>query len=331
MQTAGDYLVQCRGNPRRQWRRKLAPLSGHCAEDVNLVLAVGCLREWQRSGRSLVQHNSQRIDIGGLGNRLLRRFGLGCKGVEMFGGHVRQCSTEAIIGGPRIDLLKRQVEINEQRAAILVEHDIARLDIAMDHPTTVGVIQGFCQACSDPADGFDPVESGQQFAVSHGGRVECRRPFDEAIEGVQQFLPASLGGEISGQLIEHRLQGRAGYVLHAQQAGAAVEGRLGEDLHDVLVFQPRHLAAFPPLPRGDFQGHLAFQRNLPGKIYVPKPPRPNKLMISKSSIRVPGLMSSIEIGLTSEKAVARGAGNWCEPRAANIDQRFVLGRGKKSR
>ena len=81
-----------------------------------------------------------------------------------------------------------------------------------------------------------------------------------------------VGGVIFGQLVKDGLQGRAGYVLHAQQPRAAVEGRLRKDLHDVFVLEPGHLAAFAanhgnmaPACR-DLQGNLTVQGELAGKI-----------------------------------------------------------------
>ncbi len=91
-------------------------------------------------------------------------------------------------------LLQGEIEVHQQRPSILAEHDIARLDVAMEYAAGMGEIEGLAQPCAKPADRLHPVEAGEDFAGPRGGRVEGRGPHRQPVDGFQEQLPVAARG-----------------------------------------------------------------------------------------------------------------------------------------
>ena len=84
----------------------------------------------------------------------------------MFRTHVREGAAEhSGFSSIRIDV-GRHVEISQQRPAIRSNKDVGGLDVAVQDPLAMGVVQGLGQPGADPTGCFEEIRLSQQLAVA---------------------------------------------------------------------------------------------------------------------------------------------------------------------
>ena len=131
--------------------------------------------ERQLAGEDLVQHQAERVDVALDGDFLAR---------ELLGRHVGR---RAVAHFGAFDLARQsgQSEIGEQHLAAAVEHDVGRLQVAMQHALFVRGGESGAELARDlerlvagqPADA--PQQRAQVFAIHVFHREEVQ-PFDFA-------------------------------------------------------------------------------------------------------------------------------------------------------
>jgi hypothetical protein len=111
----------------------------------------------------LVEHHAQAILVG------MRADGLRLA-PRLLGSHVGGRAQQRALGRHRRVLVQplRQAEVEDPRPAPLVQHDVLRLDVAVDHPLSVRVGQGPRQL-ADPA-GRPPEVAGALLLLDHLGQ-----------------------------------------------------------------------------------------------------------------------------------------------------------------
>ena len=117
-----------------------------------------------------------------------------------------------------------QVEVEEHRRAVRRDQDVGRLEIKVQQPAIVGVLQCIGEARADPADNFGrggPFEEAGGRSASGGGRCR-RRGFGPACGGQQVF--SRKRSTAIGRFGEQVGQGRAAEIRQAQ----SVQARLRE-------------------------------------------------------------------------------------------------------
>ena len=81
------------------------------------------------------------------------------EGLEVLGGHVRQRAADQGGRGVRSQLgVGGQVEVEQERLAVVAQQDVGRLEVAMEDAALVGVGQAVGQACDKPEDRLDVAE-----------------------------------------------------------------------------------------------------------------------------------------------------------------------------
>ena len=141
-------------------------------------------------------------------------------------------------------LQPRQAEIHQQWVALLVEHDVGRLDVTMDNAPTVGVVQRPGQVAND-LDGSIEVES----AFIYGG--------------FERLAFNKRRGNVVGVAVDAGLE-------DGHDVGVAkLSGRLS-------LAQETLLALFGVQRSGvrDLQGHFSVERGIVGPIDDPECPGP---------------------------------------------------------
>ena len=92
----------------------------------------------------------------------------------MLGGHVGQRAADQGGRGVRAQLgVGGQVEVEQQRLAVVAEQDVGRLEVAMEDAAFVGVGQPVGQAGGQPEDRLDVAEPAD--ALELGGRPDLGR------------------------------------------------------------------------------------------------------------------------------------------------------------
>ena len=93
--------------------------------------------ERRAAGEHLVEDRAQGVDVGGGRD-------VGGRAAGLLGGHVaRRAHDVAGAGQARLALHQLgQAEVGDLRDALVGEHDVGRLDVAVDDPVLVGVVEG---------------------------------------------------------------------------------------------------------------------------------------------------------------------------------------------
>ena len=96
------------------------------------------------------------------------------EGLEVLGGHVRQRAADQGGRGVRSQLgVGGQVEVEQERLAVVAQQDVGRLEVAMEDAALVGVGQAVGQACDQPEDRLDVAELAD--ALELGARTDLER------------------------------------------------------------------------------------------------------------------------------------------------------------
>jgi hypothetical protein len=184
--------------------------------------------ERRTAGEQLVQHRPQGVDVGR--GRQARSAG------GLLGGHVARRAHNAAHWPTRVGLRQNvlgQAEVGDVRLPVRVEEDVGRLQIAVQQPALVGVVNSSCH------DGHQP-----------GGPDRLR----VAADGIGQ---AAAVDEVHAEVVLAVVL--ADLVDGDEVRVLEVAGRLG------LEAEPLHLLGGRQLARPDhLQGDGAVQANLPG-------------------------------------------------------------------
>jgi hypothetical protein len=171
-------------------------------EDLLERLAVERLHQGER----LVEHDAERVDVGAvvdgdpLGERLL--------GAQV----VRRAGDVAGAREAARLLVLREAEVGEVRGALLVEEDVLRLDVAVDHAVLVDVRQRLGDLERRPERLLDRAAQRGRVGAPHRLRALAAARLDPLVEVA------------------------ARHPLHGEEAHPAVGARF-EELHDVGVAQ----------------------------------------------------------------------------------------------
>jgi hypothetical protein len=132
-----------------------------------------------------------------------------------------------------------QVEVEQQRLAVAGQQHVARLEVQVNQPALVGVLEGVGQARAQPAHRRDVGEAGQQparRAVAGDAQGQLGLP---AVQRLQQVPAGAHRRRDRAQGEQHLGQGGAAEEGHGQHAQAPARQLVDEvDGHDVGVQQP---------------------------------------------------------------------------------------------
>ena len=187
--------------------------------------------EWRRAGQQFVEDRTEPPDVGCRRQRRTMH-------LRLFRRHVARGAGDLFVVDPDC-LLKAacQAEVGDQRHAVLVDEEVARLEIQVQHAEPVGVVDGFGDGAQQP----------------------CRIVRRQSFIGGEQLRQASSAHQL------HRVIRQAGVFAH-----------LVHD-HDVGVLQSRGVLCLAPEAVDEFlrrQGsgreqldrHLAVEATLPGAV-----------------------------------------------------------------
>ncbi len=96
------------------------------------------------AGQHLVQHHAQRVQVG-LGN------GVG-RGARLFGRNVMRAAER--LAQRALVHIHRQAEIGQHHPSFFGQHDVGRLDVAVDHAFLVGIVERAGNGATDPEHVF---------------------------------------------------------------------------------------------------------------------------------------------------------------------------------
>ena len=130
--------------------------------------------ERQLAGEQLEQNHAQRIDVAAAIGRV--GFALG-----LLGRHVGRRAQDLAVhrDGHFADFAAGQAEVHEVRLAVAVDHDVGRLQVAVDDALLVGVVQGV----GDFRAQLGRLAAGQLLA---GEPVAQRHAADEVADDVDR-------------------------------------------------------------------------------------------------------------------------------------------------
>ena len=199
--------------------------------------------EGTRDAKCVAQQQAQRIEIGpmihGFRDRLAEAHGL--HGVLLLGGHPAGRSPQPV-GNPLtgLDRLPSQVKVEEHGQTVARDQDIRRLDVHVDQPVHVGLVERVRQAGGDPADGMDVgclIQVAAVWTVVGGWRG--RGAYLDPAEDLEEMAPLKLVGGDLGQRLEDSSQAGPAQVGHAERPEPAVlESLLREQRDDMCMLQP---------------------------------------------------------------------------------------------
>ena len=132
----------------RQARARLAGAARIRLQDRHVDLGKAASREGQQARPRVVQHGSQREHIGGRGDVLAAHL-LGRHVQHRAHQHAHLCDAHFVLGA-------RDAEVEQLHSAIGQHHDVAGLEIAVNHAFFVHMCQGARHRQSDAHAFFDP-------------------------------------------------------------------------------------------------------------------------------------------------------------------------------
>jgi hypothetical protein len=135
------------------------------------------------AGQQLVHHGAQRIEV-----RVVRQL----QALHLFGRHVRRGTGDAFDARDLRVGDQRDAEVDDAHVGILREHDVRRLDVAMDDATRMGVVQRLGALEHD----LDHVVDAQQVV-----RAAIRRQGARAVHVLGDDVAAAVffAGVVDGQ------------------------------------------------------------------------------------------------------------------------------------
>ena len=156
--------------------------------------------------------------------------------IDMLGCHVGQCSAD--VGGalavPAAGAC--QVEVEQHRRRVGGDEHVGGLDVVVQHPAIVGVLEGLGETCAPPGDRLGERPAAQRLAPFRPRPRLCRRT--ELVERREQVGPClRRTGPRGGQDVSQRDPAEIG---HAEQMKARDDVdviRVNRD--DVRVLQKR--------------------------------------------------------------------------------------------
>ena len=159
------------------------------------------------AAESDVQEPAQRVEIGGPIESVRQRPGPvdGVVGGPLFRRHVIGRAAER-----QRHLLARgesgvgEMEVEQQRLAVGGEQDVRRLDVEMDEPAFVGVVERLGQARADPADGIDVRHAPQPGPGTAALGHRQRRPAAGAVERSISRCPVRRAAGVSARAARTR-------------------------------------------------------------------------------------------------------------------------------
>ena len=196
-EAAADRLFERLASAGHRDLRAGWPLSapvGQLAEPIDHAQAR-IERELQISAiEQFIEHQSERIDVGLLGDGVFGGVVGGVERVEVLGGHVGDRAAEhffAFTGR----LLRRDVEVGEHRPAVGAHEDVGWLDVAVQHATLVGEVERLAQPGANPGGGLDGVHLAHRLAIAErrGSSAVGIVAFVSMIASTS--LPRQVGGE----------------------------------------------------------------------------------------------------------------------------------------
>ena len=180
-------------------------------------------RERHRAGDGLDQGEAEGVDVGPAVDRLA--LGLLGRGVAGRAEH------RALGLGPgRLGQGPGQAEVGDAEAAVVAEEEVGGLDVAVDEPAAVGVVEAPGGLEADE-EGLRRGEAGA--AVEHGPEAPAAEVLGDEVGGAAVVAPVVDGEDVGV------VQGRRGLGLgpEATEEGVVVGERLVEHLHGDAALQ----------------------------------------------------------------------------------------------
>ena len=164
----GSFLEQAEDHPVDPARQSLAPRGRRFGALVDRGVEEpfgALLAKWEGSGERLVEDHAEPVEIGA---------GIGVMAERDLGRHVRGRPQVGLVRGESREVgHEGKAEIEDEHAAVPIDHDVASGDVAMDHPTPVGVPQGLGDREAE-SDALAELERLARRAVRDGLAVHQR-------------------------------------------------------------------------------------------------------------------------------------------------------------
>jgi hypothetical protein len=171
----------------------------------------------------------------------------------------------------RAGRIERDVEVRQQRPAVLIEEDVRRFDVAVEDAPVMRVRQRLGQASADPAHRLDEVARIQELALAQRRGIKRRRVLAQAVDTLDDGPAAPFDRQPSGQGLNETLERRPRHVLHAQKSKVPLPVHdFREDVDDVVVLQACQGPRLRAPVRRNLERHLALERDLPGQVHPGK-------------------------------------------------------------
>src|SRR5262245_1090645 len=163
-------------------------------DDLFLDDEVGVTVERDAAGQQLVQHDTGGVDVGEV---------IDFDAANLLGTHVPRSPDGAVARArqPPVAEHARDAEVDHADLPVLVQHQVARLDVAVNDPELVDVVQR-SQRVAAPGERFDLT--GRPVLLQQIGEAPAGQVLFDGVEPAVQLHPRQHAGQVWMPQILHR-------------------------------------------------------------------------------------------------------------------------------